>query len=274
MTLRRARWALSHRGGSVRVATLSAAWLTAWLATLFATSLVAPAHAQDLIIDGTTIEMGGTHRYDRVRVVNGGVLRVRPFDGLDREGTGNLVLIAPDIVVDATSRIDARGAGYSTTRCGDGRGPSASAGGAGGCSVFDSGGGGAHFGRGGRGTIDCFICGSSTSCQFPQEFETDCGNTLSADGSACSSRTACRGASCADYDGEPSVAGQAYRHSIYDVEFGAAGGDKGCRDGDGFGAQPAVGGAGGGRVVLVALTDAEEGTLRIDGTVTAAGRRG
>src|SRR5690606_21635842 len=169
---------------------------------------------------------------------------------------------------------DGRGAGYSTVRCGDGVGPTVAAGGAGGCSVYDSGGGGAHFGRGGRGTIDCFICGSATSCQFPQEFEADCGNTLNAGGTACSSNTACRGASCAVFTGEPSTAGQAFRHSIYETEFGASGGDKGCRDGDGFSSQPAVGGAGGGRVVLVALTDAETGTLRVDGTVTAAGRRG
>jgi len=245
------------------------AWTLFLLLTLPLTSL----SAQDLIVDGTTIDMGGTHRYDRVRVINGGVIRVRPFDGTNRETTGNLVLIAPEITIDATSRIDARGAGYSTPRCADGRGPS-TAGGAGGCSVYDSGGGGAHFGRGGRGTIDCFICGSATSCQFPQEFEADCGNTLNAGGTACSDRTACRGASCATYTGEPSTAGQAFRHSIYDVEFGASGGDKGCRDNDGFSSQPAVGGAGGGRVVLVALTDAETGSLQIDGTVTAAGRRG
>ena len=49
-------------------------------------------------------------------------------------------------------------------------------------------------------------------------------------------------------DGEPTVAGQPYWHSIWAVEFGAAGGDKGCRDDDGFGEQPGVGGAGGGRI--------------------------
>ncbi len=138
----------------------------------------------------------------------------------------------------------------------------------------DSGGGGAHFGRGGRGTTDCFLCGSATSCQFPSEFETDCGNSLNGAGTACTTTTDCRGASCAVWDGEPSVAGVAYRHSIYEIEFGASGGDKGCRDGDGFGSSPAVGGAGGGRLVLVGLNATSTGTVTIDGLVTANGRRG
>ncbi len=229
---------------------------------------------QDLVIDGTAMTLGGVQRFDTVRIINGGVLNVPDFDGTDRINTGNLELIADSILVDATSRIDARGAGYSTPRCADGSGPSGVAGGQGGCSVRDSGGGGAHFGRGGRGTTDCFLCGSRTSCQFPMEFETDCGNTLNGAGTACSDRSDCRGAGCASWDGIPSVAGVAYSHSIYEVEFGASGGDKGCRDGDGFGSAPAVGGAGGGRVVLAALTAAGTGTVQIDGLVTANGRRG
>jgi len=60
--------------------------------------------AQDLIADDATIERGGTHRHDRVRVENGGVIRVRPFDRTNRETTGNIVLIAPEITIDATSR--------------------------------------------------------------------------------------------------------------------------------------------------------------------------
>lgn len=241
---------------------------------LSAPFLTAPAAAQSLLVDGTTVTLGGVRRYDSVRVINGGTILVTPFNGTDRVNTGNLELIAPSIEVDATSRIDARGAGYRTVRCGDGVGPTAPAGGAGGCSVRDSGGGGAHFGNGGRGTIDCFICGSATSCQFPQEFEQDCGNTLNGAGTACSSTADCRGGSCAVFDGEPSVAGSAYRHNILDVEFGASGGDKGCRDGDGFGSAPAVGGSGGGRIVLAALTDGGTGSLVVNGTVSVAGRRG
>ena len=244
-----------------------------WVA-LSGLAFTSAVEAQVLEVNGTTMTLGGTHRYTRVSIINGGVLRVPAFDGTDRENTGNLVLIAPIIEIDATSRIDARGAGYATLRCADGTGPLGSQTAAGGCSVYDSGGGGAHFGNGGRGTIDCNICGSTTSCQFPQEFEQDCGNTRDAAGTMCTDRTACRGASCAVYDGEPTVAGGAYRHSIYDVEYGGSGGDKGCRDNDGFGAQPAVGGAGGGRIVLVALTAGSTGSLRVDGTVTAAGRRG
>jgi hypothetical protein len=229
------------------------------------------ARAQDLIVDGTTMTLGGVHRYDEVRVINGGRLVVPPHDGSDRVNTGNLVLIAESIVVDATSAIDARGAGYQTPRCGDGTGPTAEAGGRGGCAVRDSGGGGAHFGRGGRGTMDCFLFGDASSCQFPQEFEQDCGNSLS--GSSCTDTSNCRGDS-STWDGLPTTAGQPYRHSIYEIEFGASGGDKGCRDGDGFGSSPAVGGAGGGRIVLVGLNASGTGTVRIDGLVTANGRRG
>ncbi|MFO0681503.1 MAG: MopE-related protein [Sandaracinus sp.] len=236
--------------------------LALWLAP-------AIAAAQDLIVDNTTMTLGGVHRYDHVIIRNHGTLLVRPFDGTDRINTGNLVLIAPSITVDATSSIDARGAGYSTPRCADGRGPNATAGGRGGCSVYDSGGGGAHFGVGGRGTKDCFVFGDASTCQFPQEFEESCGNSLDATGTACTAQ-----ASCWNYDGAPTVAGRAFWHSIYDVEFGASGGDKGCRDNDGFGGQPAVGGAGGGRIVLVALTGGATGSIQIDGTVTAHGRRG
>jgi len=230
------------------------------------------AAAQTLTIDGSAADpadrertMGGlVDDYDTVRVINGGVLRVTPFDGSDRVNTGNLVIVAETIEVDATSRVDARGAGYFAERCGDGGAPMSfpQAGGAGGCSLRDSGGGGAHFGRGGRGTKDDPVT-------FPDDFEEDCGNTLNAAGSSCTDRTNCRNS-----DGEPSVAGEAFFHSIYEVEFGAAGGDKGCRDGDGFGSQPAVGGAGGGRVVLVGLDASGSGSVTFDGTLDAAGKRG
>ncbi|MFN9813549.1 MAG: MopE-related protein [Deltaproteobacteria bacterium] len=228
------------------------------------------ARGQDLVVDGMSpdvasraVTLGGVRRYDTVRVVRGGTITVAPFDGVDRINTGNLELRARSIVVDATSTITARGSGYSTIRCGDGRGPTTrpSAGGRGGCSVRDSGGGGAHFGRGGRGTIDA-------PTAFPRDFEEDCGNTLS--GMMCTSVTNCRTRD----DGLPTVAGAGWFHSIYDIEFGASGGDKGCRDGDGFGAQPMVGGPGGGRIVLVALTSEVTGTIQIDGLDTAKGRRG
>ncbi|MBX7190419.1 MAG: VWA domain-containing protein [Sandaracinaceae bacterium] len=249
-----------------------------WLALvlLVASALVAGAlvpatlAAQDLVVDGMaadpamrSITLGGVRRYDSVQVIRGGTILVPPYNGTDRTTTGNLVLIADSILVDGTSTITARGAGYSTVQCGNGVGPAThpSSGGRGGCSVRDSGGGGAHFGRGGRGTIDA-------PTVFPRDFEEDCGNTLSA--GMCTDRTDCRTRD----DGLPSVAGVGWFHSIYDIEFGASGGDKGCRDGDGFGGQPMVGGPGGGRIVLVALTPGATGTVQIDGLVTANGRRG
>jgi len=249
---------------------------TLLVASLMA-AVLAPdaASAQpDLTVDRTRLVLGGVHRYGTVRLINGGRIVVPPYDGADRVNTGNLVIVAESIFIDETSSIDARGAGYSTPRCADGQGPAPESGGQGGCAVRDSGGGGAHFGRGGRGTTDCFLCGSATSCQFPSEFETDCGNSLNAAGNACTTTTDCRGGSCSVWDGEPSVAGVAYSHSIYEIEFGASGGDKGCRDGDGFSGSPAVGGAGGGRVVLVGLDATGTGTVQIDGLVDANGRRG
>jgi len=221
------------------------------------------------VVDGLACELAGVHTFDAVRIINGGVITVDPFDGIDRINSGNLELRADTIFVDATSSIVARGSGYQTVRCGDGGAPAASplSGGQGGCSVRDSGGGGAHFGAGGRGTKDCFVVDPADSCQFPDEFSEDCGNTLAGDGSSCTDRSDCR-----DFDGLVSVAGVPFTHSIYEVEFGAAGGDKGCRDGDGFGTQPNVAGPGGGRIVLAAVTGA--GTVTIDGTIDANGRRG
>ena len=82
----------------------------------------------------------------------------------------------------------------------------------------------------------------------------------------------------------PTVAGQNFWHNIYDPDFGAAGGDRGCRDNDIIGTT-AQAGAGGGRLVLVALTDRNptaapspcsgvQGVVRIEGTLEANGKRG
>ncbi|MBZ0234263.1 MAG: hypothetical protein K8M05_18175, partial [Deltaproteobacteria bacterium] len=78
---------------------------------------------------------------------------------------------------------------------------------------------------------------------------------------SCSTVTDCR-----NNDGLPTIAGQAFYHSIYQAEFGASGGDKGCRDGDGTTVN--VAGHGGGRIVLAGL-DGGMGTVTIDGTVDA-----
>ncbi|NUP09347.1 MAG: hypothetical protein HOW73_25115 [Polyangiaceae bacterium] len=223
---------------------------------------------------------GGEHTFDSIEVKNGGWICAVPFDGTDKATTGNVVLKSETtIVVDATSRITAKGGGYRGVRCGEGEGPTAAAGGRGGCSVLDSGGGGAHFGNGGRGTKDCTIVAPATSCQFPQEWEEDCGD-LNAAGNACVSASdplypVCYGTTNgADGAGNatPSVAGQSFRHNIYEEEFGAAGGDKGCRDGDGFGGQRA--GRGGGRVVLFAANATLDGSIIIAGRVNADGHRG
>jgi hypothetical protein len=229
------------------------------------------AEAADLTLDGTgtlgpkTLTLGGVQTYGTVKLVNGARLIVPAYNGTDRVNTGNLVLKADSITVDSTSAIVARGAGYQGALCLNGAGPNSIAGGRGGCSVRDSGGGGAHIGPGGRGTKD-----SPTS--FPAGWEEDCNGAVS--GGACTSLTTCN-----NNDGLPSVAGQPFMHNIFYTDFGAAGGDKGCRDGDGF--TPSSGttvalaaGAGGGRIVLFAANPGQTGAISIAGAIDANGARG
>ncbi len=233
--------------------------------------VVASAAPPDLILDGATMTLGGEQTFGQVSLTNGARIIVPNFNGTDRVSTGNLVLHADSIFIDASSTITARGVGYRTVRCNDGSGPAAFplSGGRGGCSVLDSGGGGAHFGMGGRGTKDCFVFGAPNSCQFPQEFEENCIGQVNGAANGCVSTS-----NCGNFDGLPTVAGQSYKHSIWEIEFGASGGDKGCRDGDGFGVSPTTGGSGGGRIVLAAVNASQTGTLTLSGTLNADGNRG
>jgi hypothetical protein len=241
------------------------------LRTTFAVSLLTlsplSARAADLIMNGGTVTLGGTQTYNVVSLTNGARVYVTPFNGTDRVNTGNLVIKANSITVDATSGIFAKGSGYQTGLCLNGAGPSAYplSGGRGGCGVRDSGGGGAHIGGGGRGTKD-------SPGSFPAGYEEDCIGSVSA--GACVSTTDCR-----NNDGLPTVAGLSFQHSPYTVEFGASGGDKGCRDGDGFAlwagtTTSLAGGAGGGRIVLFAANAGQTGTLNLQGFVDANGNRG
>ncbi len=222
-------------------------------------------------VQGATAERrhcmyGGEVEFDSVDVIEDGVLCVTPFDGVDPVNTGNLVVKSlSTIFVDATSKVTGKGAGYQGVNCDDGPGFTPSGGGRGGCSVRDSGGGGAHIGIGGRGTKDCQNFGDPTSCQFPQEFEEDCGTGNAAGACAVT-------AGCYDNDANPTVAGQPYRHHILDVAFGSAGGDKGCLDGDGASSLRA--GDGGGRIVLFAGNALETGSITIAGSIVASGARG
>ena len=260
-----------------------------------------PARAQNnnLVVDGTVLQIGPAtnRRYDHICVINGGEVRVTPYDGGDKSKAGNLELIAGSVYVDATSRITARGDGYQARKCYHGDGPTPEAGGRGGCAVADSGGGGAHFGRGGRGTVDA-------PTEFPLHYEDNCDDCSSGTCShtwdqaansgngQCTSVAACGVVvnPCSDGRGGrfcregASVAGQTYWHDIYAPEFGAAGGDKGCRDGDGR--SLVTGGAGGGRVVIAGLSHLTttvtspcgvgltRGHVRIDGDIDASGKRG
>ncbi|HEY2410527.1 MAG TPA: hypothetical protein VGI10_31200, partial [Polyangiaceae bacterium] len=233
---------------------------------------------------GRACEYGGTQSFDSVTLTNGAVIYVTNYDNTvaNKGAKGNLVLkSATSISIDKTSRVTVKGGGYQPDLCNDGPGPTSFplSGGRGGCSVKDSGGGGAHFGNGGRGTKDCFLYNPNTTnqsldktCTFPQEWEESCGTKTSA--TTCSAQTAnCYGTNTGD--ALPTVAGQSFFHNILDAEFGAAGGDKGCRDGDGFTApQLNDGGAGGGRIVLFAANAAINGVLTVNGRIDADGNRG
>jgi len=231
---------------------------------------------------GRACEYGGRKTFDNVSLTNGAVLYVTGYDNsvANKSIKGNLELKSlGSLTIDKTSRITAKGGGYKADLCNDGPGPAAYplSGGRGGCSVLDSGGGGAHYGKGGKGTKDCFIYpgGGTTedvSCTFPNEWEEACGSKTSA--STCSAQTAsCYGSTNVGTAGDalPDVAGQPFIHNIFDVEFGAAGGDKGCRDGFDT---TLTSGNGGGRVVLFAANAAKTGTINIAGRVDADGFRG
>jgi MYXO-CTERM domain-containing protein len=239
-----------------------------------------------VINGGRACRYSGTVSFDNITLKNNAVIEVTPFDNsaANKATLGNLVLKATgNITIDATSRITARGRGYQAVECDDGPGPNATAGGRGGCSVRDSGGGGAHFGKGGKGTKDCFVYpgpnGSDFTCTFPQEWEEDCSSKVNgacvddADQDPNTAGLQCYGytASNTDVFGDelPTVAGQPYWHHILDPEFGAAGGDKGCRDG--YDATNR-GGNGGGRIVLFA--GGAGSVVTIDGRITTDGRRG
>ncbi|MBN9161900.1 MAG: hypothetical protein BGO98_12405 [Myxococcales bacterium 68-20] len=242
--------------------------LFGWLVAVGVIAVPVHAHGADLILDNQTMTLGGSLSYGVVSITNGSKIIVPSYNGTP--GTGNLVIRANSITIDASSSIVAKGSGYQGALCLDGAGPVSTplAGGRGGCGVLDSGGGGAHRGAGGRGTKDC----SPAGCMFPQDYEENCVGAVNA--GACVSYNGCR-----DNDGLPSVAGLPYQHSPYAVEFGAAGGDKGCRDSDGFtpstGTTVALaGGNGGGRIVLVAANAAQTGALTVNGTINANGNRG
>ena len=250
---------------------------------------------------GTAINAGrgcrysGEKTFDKITLQNGATIEVTQFDNnaANKATLGNLVLKSlSTISVDATSRITAKGAGYQADLCNNGPGPASFplAGGRGGCAVLDSGGGGAHFGKGGKGTKDCFVYPGGggnvdVTCTFPNEWEENCGTKV-VDGmgtfTGCASvATQSGGLTCygttnvsGKGDALPDVAGQSFWHNILDPEFGAAGGDKGCNDGDGRGATDLRAGDGGGRIVLFAANAAKTGAISISGRVTADGARG
>jgi len=119
-----------------------------WALLVIFSGLTSQARADSLIIDGTTVTLSGQFRYEKVEIINGGILFVGPYDG---SAGGSLVLRARSIFVDATSAIVADGAGFRGLDNQNGEGPG---GGIGGTAVFDGADGGAYGGAGGQGTRD------------------------------------------------------------------------------------------------------------------------
>ena len=42
----------------------------------------------DLVVDGVDLTLGGCHRCDEIRVINGGRILVADYDGVDKNNTG------------------------------------------------------------------------------------------------------------------------------------------------------------------------------------------
>jgi hypothetical protein len=108
-----------------------------------------PASASpDLLLDGATTHLSGTVRYRVVHLTHGAKIQVVPYDG--DPARGRLEIIAHSIIVDATSSIDATGAGFRGRQDDDGEGPG---GGTGAKTSDDSAAGGGYGGKGGPGVF-------------------------------------------------------------------------------------------------------------------------
>ncbi len=106
-------------------------------------ALVLSAPAQDLVIDGETEVMSGSHTFRTVLITNSGILRIADWDG---STGGRLEIEAEAIIIDSSSSIRGIGAGYRPANpTGEGPGP--------GEFGSDAGGGGAYGGIGGRGVM-------------------------------------------------------------------------------------------------------------------------
>ena len=100
------------------------------------------------------VTLNGAQLFDSVRVINGGVLQVTPYNGAGT--TGTLDLVADSVMVDATSRIDGSGGGFGGVVNNPGGGTG------GGGLAAAAGGGGGHGGDGDDGlTGDCLTASGS-----------------------------------------------------------------------------------------------------------------
>jgi len=208
------------------------------------------AQAADLIVDGTTLTLDGSHSYAQVQVINGGRLTVTPYDGTGT--TGTLTLIAEQIEVDASSAIIADSAGYRGQANADGEGPG---GGQGGSCCTDAGGGGGHGGAGGTGLGD--------GCSGSQ----GSGGAAYADLTAVDIDMGSGGGAAGTADGDDGGTGGTGGGAIWleaevillDGELTALGGSGSTTNGD------AMGGGAGGGVLVFANELYCGGTIRVSG---------
>ncbi|MBT3421765.1 MAG: hypothetical protein HN431_03065 [Bacteroidetes bacterium] len=110
--------------------------------------LVTIISAQDLIIDGEEVYMGGEYQYENVTIINNGTIRLTEYGGT-QENQGKMILICDTLYIDETSLINSNGAGghYGIGAGGDGEYGNGSG-------AYAGGGGGGHAGDGGYGGGD------------------------------------------------------------------------------------------------------------------------
>jgi hypothetical protein len=196
------------------------------------------------------VTLSGTISHNEVIIRNGGRIIVAPYTGV--AGTGELRIRARRITMDASSSIDARGAGGAGTS--PGAGSSASD-----LLQNDSGAGGGYGGRGGNGRYDIMAGGAA--------FGTTSGTDIS-QGSNGGARE-CRTSGCADcFAGERVQGGRGGGLIMMEasvVELRGTINADGMEGGPGANVLLGGGGGSGGGIYVTAQNATLGGTIRANG---------
>ena len=219
---------------------------------------------KDLVIDGATLEVSGTHNLSSLRLFNGA--QIVPVAGQALE-----LIVAGDVVVDGTSAVSAYGlgqAGGALTTVGDGAG--------GGAAGTDGGGGGGYGGAGGTGGSVADAAGGTANGSDTMPVDLGSGGG----GSTASTGGPGGGAVKLDIGGTLVLDGDMNANGATGVGSNASGGAGGsiwiiataiqgagmleARGGNALG----FGGAGGGGRIAVSVTDNQFlGSVSVDGGV-------